>query len=85
MGRGTEYEIYDERIDENQVITLFVMWPPNTANNAVVPLSHRLKSIYRHQKGDLHIEDGRGLLITFDLAESGENKGQWILRVRRKP
>ena len=84
VGRGTEYEIYDERVDQNQVITLFVRWPRNTANNAVVPLSHRLSASYRHQKGNLAAKDGRGLLITFDKEDVGTGSGTWIISSLRR-
>lgn len=80
-----EYEVYDEEIDSNQVMTLGLVWIDNHANNARVQLSHRLKSMYRHQKGDLSVKDGRELIVSFDRPSAGPDKGRWIIKAKRRP
>lgn len=71
LGRLTEYRIVRERSGRGLVITLELAWVQNETNNAVAALPHRLKSKYRHMKGDLGIKDGRGCVVTFDKLPDG--------------
>jgi hypothetical protein len=85
VAQEMDYEVSDEQVDHNLMMTLRVRWTLNRANNGVASLSHRLKETYRHQKGDLHVQDGRDLLVTFYKLPSSDNPDRWELKVRRKP
>jgi hypothetical protein len=61
-----------------------LVWPLNRSNRASVRLSHRLKSMYRHQKGDLSVKDGRELLVKFERPGHGRDSGMWVIHTRRK-
>jgi len=79
-----EYEILEESMDPHQIMRLELIWPLNRMNRTSVVLSHRLKTMYRHQKGDLSVKDGRELLIKFQKPDWGPNKGRWVIHTKRK-
>jgi hypothetical protein len=84
IGARNQYEIIGERIDSNQILTLELRGV-NFSHAPVAQLSHRLKSMYRHQKADLGAKDGRGLVVVFEQVGSGPQKGLWVIQnVTRK-
>lgn len=85
IGARNEYEIVRESVDQNLVITLELQ-AVHFSHAPIAPLSHRLKNKYRHAKADLSVKDGRGLIIVFEQAVQGPEKGLWVIgRLFRKP
>jgi hypothetical protein len=81
LGAGNDYYISRERIsDSGFLMSLDLRWVWNRDTTAQAPLCHRLKSYYRHAKGDLGVKDGRELIVSFNR-DSG---GQWQMRLRRQ-
>ena len=56
-------------------MTLMLQGSWNPDASATAPLCHRLKEDYQPRKNDLGVKDGRELVITFDRAPNGPNKG----------
>jgi hypothetical protein len=40
--------------------------------------------MYRHQKGDLRVDDGRELKIKFEKIRTGDKAGLWGMTCERK-
>lgn len=82
---GMQYEVYDEEVDSNLILTLGLLWIDNHLNNTRVPLSHRLKEKFRHQKADLRVRDSRELIVWFDRPRSGPDKDVWRIHSKLRP
>jgi hypothetical protein len=84
LGARNEYYVSGERInDTGLLMTLELRGSWNRDATAQAPLCHRLKSYYRHAKGDLGVKDGRELMVSFDRLP-GDSGGRWGMRVRRQ-
>lgn len=84
LGARNDYYVSAERISENGLLLTLELrgsWNRDTVHQA--PLCHRLKSYYRHAKGDLSVQDGRELMVVFDKI-SGDPQGRWGMRIRRQ-
>ena len=72
------YRITNERMDQAMVLTLELQ-AVDVRHSTHAVLSHRLKTTYRHQKGDLSVKDGKELIITLENPNAGPNKGLWVI------
>ena len=81
-GARNEYYVFGERISENGLLmTLDLRGAWNRSSAAQAPLCHRLKSYYRHAKGDLGVRDGRELMVKFDRSGDGL-QDRWGMEIR---
>jgi hypothetical protein len=84
LGARSDYYISGERINDNGLLmTLELRGSWNRDATAQAPLCHRLKSYYRHAKGDLGVKDGRELMVSFDRLP-GDSARRWGMRIRRQ-
>jgi hypothetical protein len=84
LGAGNDYYVAGERIGENGLLMdLDLRLSSNRSSTFRAPLCHRLKSYYRHAKGDLRVDDGRELMVSFD-GVAGHPDRRWSMKVRRQ-
>ena len=79
-----EHWVAAEREGRGGVLTLELSGRPRNNVSTIVELNHRLKSDYRHFRGDQRIDDPRQGVIAFDRATNGADESKWVISSYRR-